>query len=292
MREHLDGCKSDTDHDGICRDGKDRPRIILPEPDPKGRPIVRSYARSSSWGKPLEDLNALMGWKCRVTLLGCVVKPSLVDRAAAVAEKEYARDALQAIANEALELGGAHEQANRGTAVHGLTDLVDQGRWDELGDLPEKYVADLRAYRNTLDEYVVEPRLIEVFTVQDAIRVAGTFDRLVNMPDYPCPECGLCDYIADLKTSRTANYPHSWAVQLAVYANSVPYDIETSTRQPWPVPVCTHRGLLIHLPAEQAACFLYWIDIATGWLTATELVPAVKAWRSKKNILTPLRGSA
>jgi hypothetical protein len=282
LTEHAGGCRLQPTHEGICRDGKNQPRIYV------GEGKFRSYARSSSWGKPLEDLNNLMGWKCRVTLLGCVVKPSLVDRAAAVADKDYARDALQAIANEALELGGAHEQANRGSAVHGLTDLVDQGRWDDLGKLPETIQRDLLAYRHTMDEYEAEPLSIETFVVQDDLRVAGTFDRLLRLEDYPCEICSSTVYIGDLKTSKTANYPHSWAVQLAVYANSVPYDIESRTRVSWPEEPCKHRAVLVHLPALQAECVLYWIDIHTGWQTALTLVPAVKAWRANKNLLTKI----
>lgn len=277
---HVKGCRLKADHEGICRDGRDQPRIVLPD----GK--VYSYARSSSWGKPLEDLNALMGWKCRVTLLGVVQKPSLLGRAQYVSENlENPRDALQSIADEALELGGAHEQANRGTAVHGLTDIVDQGRMDELKNLPASIQQDLMAYRHTLDEYEVDPLAIETFTVQDQLRVAGTFDRLVDMQQ-ACPKCDRYVYISDLKTSRTANYPHSWAVQLAVYANSVPYNIERQVREPWSIEPCKHRALLIHLPAHQARCDLYWIDIETGWQTASVLVPAVKAWRANKNLLT------
>lgn len=284
-QDHVAGCKHEDGpaHTGVCRDGRNAPRIVKPDGD------VRSYARASSWGKPLEDLNALMGWKCRVTLLGCVVKPSLLARAEAVADKDYARDALQAIANEALELGGAHEQANRGTAVHGLTDLVDTGRWAELGALPTTIRNDLIAYRNTLDEYEAEPLSIETFVVQDDLKVAGTFDRLLRMPDHPCEICSSNVYIADLKTSKTANYPHSWAVQLAVYANSQPYDIESRTRVSWqPEEPCLHRAVLIHLPALQAQCDLHWIDITAGWDTALILVPAVKAWRSNKRLLTKI----
>lgn len=285
MSDCVQGCRLKSDHEGVCRDGRDQPRIVLPDG------TVRSYARSSSWGKPLEDLNALMGWKCRVTLLGVVAKPSLLDRARYVVDAlENPRDALQSIANDALEVGGAHEQANRGTAVHGLTDIVDQGRWDELNNLPASIQQDLVAYRHMLDDYEVEPLAIETFTVQDDLRVAGTFDRLVLMEDdfFKCPKCLSLTYISDLKTSRTVNYPHSWAVQLAIYANSQPYDIERRTRVSWAPrkPPCPHRALLIHLPAHQARCDLYWIDIETGWQTASVLVPAVKAWRANKNLLT------
>lgn len=281
---HVDGCKSDPEHTGICRDGRDHPRIHI------GDGKFRSYSRASSWGKPLDDLNSLMDWKSRVTLLGAVVDPKLLDRARAVVGPTIRatpdnRNALQAVANKALELGGAHEKADRGTAVHSLTDSVDRG--EPLTNLPDEIAADLKAYRNTLDEYGVEPLQIETFTVQDDLRVAGTFDRLIRVDDqfFRCPKCYSHFFIADLKTSRTANYPHSWAVQLAVYANSTPYDIDKHHRYKWATTPCPHRGLLIHLPAGQATCDLYWIDIEAGWDAAINLVPAVKKWRSRKDIL-------
>lgn len=275
MTDCLKGCRLDAGHDGVCRDGKQQPRILTPDGE------VRSYSRSSGYGKILEDLNALMGWKCRMVLLGVLAKPGLMERAKYVANN---RNGLALVAEQALEAGGATAQATRGTSVHSLTEYVDQGHWETLVDLPDLILNDLRAYRNTLDEYEVDPLSMEQFTVQDALRCAGTFDRLVHIPQ-PCPVCLKQTYIADLKTSSTVNYPHSWAVQLAIYANSERYDIPTRERSP--MDVCKHRGVLIHLPAEQAECDLYWIDIAKGWEIATTLVPAMKAWRSHKNVLAP-----
>lgn len=275
MTECLKGCRLPEKHDGVCRDGKQQPRILLLDG------TVRSYSRSSGYGKVLEDLNALMGWKCRMVLLGVLAKPDLMERAKWVADN---RNGLAVVAEQALEAGGATKQATRGTSVHSLTEYVDRGQWETLTNLPDAIMNDLRAYRNRLDEYEVDPLSLEVFTVQDMLRCAGTYDREVHIPD-PCPVCGKQTYIADLKTSSTVNYPHSWAVQLAIYANSERYDIATRERSP--MDVCKHRGVLIHLPAEQSECELYWIDIAKGWQIATELVPAMKAWRSHKQVLTP-----
>lgn len=273
--ECLKGCRLNAKHDGVCRDGKQQPRIVMPD----GK--VWSYSRSSAYGKVLEDLNALMGWKCRMVLLGVLARPDLMERAKWVADN---RNGLAVVAEQALEAGGATKQATRGTSVHSLTEYVDKGQWDTLTNLPFTIMDDLRAYRNTLDEYEVDPLSMEVFTVQDMLRCAGTYDRLVHIP-HPCAECGKQTFIADLKTSRTVNYPHSWAVQLAIYANSERYDIETRERSP--MDVCKHLGVLIHLPAEQAECELYWIDIDKGWDIATTLVPAMKAWRGYKNVLNP-----
>lgn len=261
------GCKSYPAHEGICRDGKDRPRILTPTGE------VRSYSRSSGYGKVLDDLNGLMGWKCRMTALGAVERPDLFEEV-----KQYADDVnhfrFKVLVEALLEAGGASRAANRGSAVHGLTELVDQAL--PLGHLPAGIAADLLAYRRTLDLYEIEPLMIEAFCVQDHLRVAGTFDRLVKVDGV--------DYIADLKTSKSINYPHSWAVQMAIYARSQLYD--PTTRERSTLAADRTKALLIWLPADQARCELHWIDIAAGWEAATTLVPAMKAWRNRKDLLT------
>lgn len=276
MSQHVDGCKLDTDHRGICRDGRDMPRIL--QPDGK----VRSYGRSSSYGKVLEDLNALMGWKCRMTALGLLERPDLLVSAAATRDD---KTELQKVVDQAMEAGGATQQSNRGTAVHSLTEVVDNPEL-RLGSLPDSVAADLAAYEWALNNYGVEPVMMEQFCVQDQLRAAGTFDRTLEVLSQPCPVCEKTQYIGDLKTSSSANYPHSWAIQLAVYAHSELYDYGSQTRSP--LDVCQHRAILVHLPAEQAECDLYWIDIVAGWDAATVLVPAVKAWRANKKLLLPL----
>lgn len=267
MTDHIGGCKSHPDHEGICRDGKDQPRILTPTGE------VRSYARSSNYGKVLDDLNGLMGWKCRMTALGTVERPDLYEGI-----KAYSNDVnhqkFKTLTDELLEAGGASRAANRGSAVHALTELVDQAQ--PLGDLPPDIAADLDAYRRALDEYEIDPLMIEAFCVQDTLRVAGTFDRLVKV--------GGVDYIADLKTSKSINYPHSWAIQMAIYARSQLYDIATRERST--LAADRKKALLIWLPAQQARCELWWIDIDAGWEAATTLVPAMKAWRNRKDLLT------
>ena len=283
---HLEGCATpDDDHEPPCRDKRGRPRIVLPERKPRGGLIVRSYTRSSGFGKVLDDLNSLMDWKCRVTILGALERPDLL---ALAATKRDDKRELQGVVDQLLEAGGATQQANRGTAVHSLTEFIDKGL--EVGNLPEQIQRDLEAYIFETIRLGIENVQIEAFVVNDELKAAGTFDRLVEAPAFPCPVCGKTRFIGDLKTSSTANYPHSWAIQMAVYSRSQLYDFETYERTP--LDVCLDRAILIHLPAGEARCDLYFIDINQGWQAATELVPAMKAWRNNDSLLTPLEGAA
>lgn len=283
---HVEGCATpEFAHDGICRDKRNRPRIVLPERKPRGGLIVRSYTRTSGYGKVLDDLNGLMGWKCRMTALGLVERPDLLARV-----QEFKDDPLlvnspkfKALVEECLEAGGASVKSKRGTAVHKLTEFIDQGL--SVEGAPEDQLRDLNAYLLETMLAGINDVSIETFVVCDELRAAGTFDRLLEVPK-PCPVCGKTRYIGDLKTSGSVNYPHSWAVQLAIYSRSSLYDPETFERTP--LDVCQHRGVVIHLPAGQARCDLYFIDIAEGWRAATELVPAVTSWRNNKGLLVPL----
>lgn len=265
---HVEGCRLAEAHDGICRDGRDQPRILRTD----GK--VRSYRRTSGYGKVLEDLNALMGWKCRTTAIGLAERPELLTQVAAYREN---KQQLQIVVDKALEIGGANKASDRGSAVHYLTELLDQGK--QLGTLPEETASDLWAYEAVTTLAGLQIRGIEQFCVQDDLRCAGTFDRLVEFEGDT--------YIADLKTSSSISYPHSWAIQLAIYANSMLYDIEKRTRTHLPL-VNRERAIIIWLPAGTGTCELHWIDIEAGWKAATDLVPLMEGWRSNKTILTPM----
>ena len=78
-------------------------------------------------------------------------------------------------------------------------------------------------------------------------------------------------------------YPHKMAMQLAMYARSLPYDIPTDTRgEPEPA-LDLNRGVIIHLPAGEGRCDLYEIDIASGW-GACLIAHQVWKWRATKDL--------
>jgi hypothetical protein len=78
------------------------------------------------------------------------------------------------------------------------------------------------------------------------------------------------------------------AMQLAMYARSVPYDIATDKRGTDPNPVSLNKGVIIHLPAGQGVCTLYEIDIAKGW-GACLIAKQVWGWRGTKELTRPLQ---
>ena len=64
----------------------------------------------------------------------------------------------------------------------------------------------------------------EATVVNDTLKVAGTLDRIVEWDGRRC----VLDIKTGAKVAKTA-----YAVQLARYAGSVPYDVHTDTRGAW-----------------------------------------------------------
>jgi hypothetical protein len=89
---------------------------------------------------------------------------------------------------------------------------------DILHEIAEGYVAFRKAHGLTAVH-------IEVKCVNDEHRVAGTIDRIDRTPDGR-------HVIGDIKTGGVVTRV-STAVQLALYAGSLPYDADTETRGEW-----------------------------------------------------------
>jgi hypothetical protein len=142
-----------------------------------------------------------------------------------------------------------------------------------MGHVPEPYGADLKAYEEATKG--IEWLGIEAFRVHDEWKVAGTADRIGRT------EHGRLR-IYDIKTG-SIDYPHKMAMQLAMYARSLPYDIATDTRQPAEQGLDIRTGVIIHLPAGEGRCDLYEIDIAKGW-GACLIAHQVWRWRGEKDL--------
>lgn len=255
----------------IDRDRWGRPLIAPPQPlGAKPEP----YTRATTVAKTLDRPEGLMLWKQRMTLLGLVARPDL--RIAAAATDVEDSKALNKLAEEAADAGGANTAATTGTALHAFTERIDRGL--PVGHVPEEHAEDLNAYRHLTAEIGWKVRHVEQFTVLDPYRVAGTADRIVEIDGRW--------YIADLKTGASASFHHAWAVQLAIYAHGIPYDIESRKREPWYRTPDTDRAIVIHLPAGQGTAAAYWIDIAAGW-EAFRLSMQARKWLSRRDLLTP-----
>lgn len=247
----------------IPRDRYGRPMVLAPN----GKKRV-PYRRTTTFVGCLEDTYNLMAWKNRQVAYGMGQRKDLV-LAAAAADPDDKRK-LNEIAEKATEHAMASASATTGTALHALTERVDRGQ--PLGVIPTEYQADIDAYQQATA--AIEFTAIEAFRIHDDWQVAGTTDRIGKLHGRPM--------IMDIKTG-SIDFPHKMAMQLAMYAHSVPYDIGADKRIVDDERVDVNRGIIIHLPAGEGRCDLYEIDIAKGW-GACLLAKKVWNWRGTKGL--------
>lgn len=264
--------------------------LDAPKPEPQrdrwGRPLIvfpgenkpRALTRVTTLAETLSDRFALEAWACRMTALGIAQRRDLYAQAASLTADDKGK--LNEIVEQAKEAAGATAAANTGTALHRITERVDAG---ETFDIPEPWDADIDAYTATLRAHGIEVvgDLIECFVVNQALEVAGTADRFVRWAGRDRLIC------ADIKSGQHLNFG-AIAIQLACYATAeTRYDPGTDTHEPMP-DVDPGVGLVIHLPAGQARCDIYALDLIEGRRWA-KVAAEVREWRKAPKLrpLTP-----
>ena len=255
----------------IPRDRFGRPMVLSPD----GKKRI-GYRRTTTFVKSLDDMSGLMKWMSRQVALGMGQRKDLMLAAAAADPSDKRK--LGEIADKAAEhaKGITGDAAETGTALHALTERIDRG--ERLGVVPAEYKADIEAYKRATEN--IEFHGIEVFRVYDPWQVAGTADRIGTLNGRTM--------IMDIKTG-SIDFPHAMAMQLAMYARSVPYDIVTETRGADEREIDRSYGVIIHLPAGQGRCDLYEIDIAKGW-GACLIAKQVWDWRGTKSLTRLIEG--
>lgn len=207
------------------RDSSGRPLLI-----PRGLELVDEnrapYTRASGLGDILEEFSFLWKWKMRGLAVGLAQSMDLVRLAAAetytcgfaedeVANRESGRRVDQVI-ERAMDRAGVDMKADYGTAIHARTEPGNTGT-----DPDEKQRVDVASCLDLWAELGIVNLGTEVFTANDELRVAGTFDHLSWVPGY-----GIV--VTDKKTSAKAK--SSYDIQLSIYANADVYDKETDQR--------------------------------------------------------------
>lgn len=267
-----------------ARDGYGRPYVAPPE---GGYP--KPYTRCTTFVDALEDKYNLGLWQQRMVAEGLSMRPDLV---LSVAANRGDKDEINRLCEEAKEAAAASSKATTGTALHKITESHDLGK--PVEHIPPQFQADVAAYVKATREAGLEHVSIEQFCVLDMWGgIGGTPDRVERLFDKY--------YIGDLKTGGSLDFGVlKFAMQFAVYAHSRPYDWRNTPdkktvvspdeaaklRGEWPGPIDQERALLIHLPKGKGVCNLYWVNISDGW-EAVKIAAAVRAWRSRKNLLTP-----
>lgn len=250
----------------IPRDRWLRPLIVPPE---GGKPVP--YTRVTTFIGALDDRRTLEAHFKRQVALGLAGRKDLL--LAVIAHRENKKE-LDRICEDAAEAAGGSVASKTGTAIHALTEQLDQGTLD-LDTVPDAFRPDIEAYRDKMRELGARVLGIEQFCVHDPLRVAGTFDRSLEIDGHA--------YMADVKTSNSDlsfTIPKA-AMQMAVYSRSCAYDPEKGRGAP--IDVDQDRALIIHLPAGKGTCSLHWVDIAAGW-DAVQLAAKVRAWRGRKDL--------
>ena len=247
----------------IDRDRYGRPLIV---PSRGGKPIA--YTRATTIANSLDDASALVAWKMRMAAIGLTTRPDILLSISAAQED---RLAVNSLIEDAMQVAGANKAANIGTALHSFAEQLDLGH--ELGVVAADWLADIKAYEETTK--VLNKKFIEQFSVLDKYKIAGTPDRLVEYKGEL--------FIADIKTGRI-DHPNNIAIQLAIYANGLPYDAATATRGTWGE-VNKDKAIIIHLPAGTGTCKLMWIDIKEGW-KGLQLAIKARQWRDQKGLTT------
>jgi hypothetical protein len=214
------------EYDSTRRDQWGRYLVVPPG---GGKPV--GYTRVTTVAKSLDDGGGLAPWKAAMTASGIIIRRGLRSQWEALIA-EYgdpwyaggdAKRQAKRLVEESAAVGGANDRSEVGTALHTITSMVDLGKTPQ--HLTEETERLVRAYSDGLTEagIIVLPGAVELVTVLDSVRVAGTFDRVVTVPGFEVP------LIADLKTG--ANLDFSWnsiAVQLAAYSRG-----EALYRQGW-----------------------------------------------------------
>jgi hypothetical protein len=287
--------------------------IQCPKCKGKGQ-LERSYTRTTTYIDVLDDKSNLQAWGERMVLIGVDRERTLLDGVADLfadatavpidcghtrkerAEKgiepgdcrscdaRSAKDELNRRAQIAKVKAGAEEKADKGTELHGLSELVDQGlelpKGIDFGD-----VIDMDAYRRaTTGFHIVH---MEKLVVSDLLGVAGTPDRVSEWwGDNPLiapngkiflPKAGD-RLITDLKTGTVEYGALKMAMQLAIYSRSDLYDPKTGERTPMEN-VDQEWGIIMNVPAGSGEATLYWADLTLGW-RAVEVAGLVRDLRS------------
>ena len=250
----------------IDRDRYGRPLVV---PKAGGKPVA--YTRATTIANSLDDPAALTAWKMRMAAIGLTVRSDLLLAISAAQEDKMA---INRYIEDAMEVAGASRAATIGTALHSFAEKLDLGQ--DIGPIPDEWAADLVAYQKATEQ--LNKIFIEQFCVLDKYKIAGTPDRVVEYKGER--------FIADIKTGRI-DHPNNIAIQLAIYANGSPYDIDTGRRNSWG-DVNKDKAIIIHLPAGTGLCKLVWIDIAEGW-KGVQFAMKVRQWRDKKGLATPFQ---
>lgn len=243
-----------------------------------------AYTRASTLASCIENDTHITRWKMRYLARSLGMHEDLAALAGAEVyttgfamgdSKKNAASGkvLDGIIERALDRVRISEKADYGTLVHNGTEP------EFAGNLPDRALADVESYLRTCRElgFIFDQEKTEVFTANDELKVAGTFDNLKWHPKY-----GWC--ITDKKTSAKVDGPH-FAIQLAPYARGKRYDVVTD--EMFDLETLTDGeeinrdvGLIFHI--KNGKTTVHELDLVAGWKGA-QIAAEARDYSAAKN---------
>jgi len=277
------------------------------------------YGRPSSLGKQIENMTNLQKWSERAVALGCFLTPDMFAELAELEPEQLnlddaqTRELLDTIAVHGKAAAQAGIAAERGTHTHALTEDIDLERdWieraragEDLGIPADAQRALIDAWEQMLEASGLEILAVEAAVVDDWWRQAGTLDRIARLGrdlSFVLPggekvtlPAGTV-VVLDVKTGRLradrgiVSYWHGYAVQVASYAQSVPYDVDTGQRSEWPWPIEQRWAIIAHLDVlaaldGHATCRLVLVSLDAG-RDAGERCVWARQWERRTDIFS------
>lgn len=237
-----------------------------------------AYTRASSLSDYLADFSHIWKWKFRYLARSLGQNSDLAMLAGAECyttgfdkgdEKENRASGrrLDEVIERALERGKISERADYGTVIHALTEPGNDGHVDH-----PQVVSDVDAFWACVNTLGIKILGTELFTANDRLRVAGTFDHLMWVPGY-----GIV--VTDKKTSSSI-HGEDFRIQLATYSTADLYDWETDARLSFeeyierlgydPALLDRTKGLIFHI--KDGECSIHALDLAAGLEAAEHAV--------------------
>lgn len=232
------------------------------------------YRRATTFIKVISDDYLLNAYAKRNVVYGMSQREDLVLLASTCrpdSDREQSSDdqrILNTVAADAEKAANDKAKATIGTSLHRITQIMDEG--GTIGAVPARWVDDVKAYDELITREKIEWVAIEQFRVHDEFKVAGTADRIGFYRGRYC--------VFDTKTGDLFDNCCSPAMQEALYAHMIPYDIATDTRIPDAYPVDQQLGWVIHLKEGSGQAVLVPMNLTAGWGACTI---AKKVWQAR-----------
>lgn len=289
----------------------------------KGQPKRIPYGSPSGAGKLIENTYNLQKWGERRVVLGIGTDLALIADCAKLTTLDVDSDEYKELADRivvaAKDAAKTMLAAEQGTHDHAILEDDDEGRnWldraaagELLGIPAEAQRTMVDAWRKMLVDHGLEVLATEASCVDDVWNLAGTLDNLARctrslrfrlctgeVRTIPAGTVVVLDKKTGQMRTKTRSgaieYWHGYAVQVASYAQSKPYDTETETRGEWEWPISQEHALIAHIdnraaiagaPVEDIITLVY-VDLVAGREHGGATVVQAKEWSKRDDIFS------